>query len=303
MERRTIAERYELLERLGDSTWRAADTELGREVLIRLPAGKIAAATLAHPNIVRVFDQGEVDGEPYAVLEYLPGGSLEQRLAAGPLTEAEASSLGAAVTAALDYAHAEGVTHGALGPANVLLDAEGRAKVTGFTGHGETEEDTRALGALLQTLGADAIAGPEADVTAVLEALPQPRSRRVLVLAAVAALALVAAGIGAAFLATSGGSKPPSPTSSLSVPVPTGSSTHEPAVSQPATTVEATTEEKTTGTTSAGQTTAPPTTSAPPPTVTELPPITELPPTTTEELPPTTTEAPLPTTLPATTTG
>ena len=72
MERRTIAGRYELIEQIGDSSWRATDTELGREVLIRSPAGDIAAATLAHPNIVRVFDQGEDDGQPYAVLEHLP---------------------------------------------------------------------------------------------------------------------------------------------------------------------------------------------------------------------------------------
>ena len=54
-----------------------------REVLVKLPAGDLGAALLGHPSIVRVFDQGEDNGAPYAVLEYLPGGSLEQRLAAG----------------------------------------------------------------------------------------------------------------------------------------------------------------------------------------------------------------------------
>jgi len=79
---RTIGSRYELLEQLGDSSWRAVDKELGRDVLVRLPATRVVGATLVHPNVVQVFDQGEADGEPYAVLEFLPGGSLEQRLAA-----------------------------------------------------------------------------------------------------------------------------------------------------------------------------------------------------------------------------
>ena len=90
MRTRRIAGRYELLEQLGASTWRAADTELQRDVLVQVPARDVAVARLTHPGIVQVFDQGVEDGEPYAVFEYLPGGSLEQRLAAGSLTEAEA---------------------------------------------------------------------------------------------------------------------------------------------------------------------------------------------------------------------
>jgi serine/threonine protein kinase len=131
MRSRRIAGRYELLEQLGGSTWRAADTELQRDVLVQVPAGDVAATTLAHPGIVHVFDQGVEDGEPYAVFEYVPGGTLEQRLAAGSLTEAEVERVAADVTSALAYAHAEGVTHGSLGPATILLDDEGRAKVAG----------------------------------------------------------------------------------------------------------------------------------------------------------------------------
>ncbi len=301
-----IAGRYELLEQVGDSSWRAADTELEREVLVRLPAGEIDAATLAHPNIVRVFDQGEEDGEPYAVLEYLPGGSLEQRLAASPLSEAEALSIATEIQAALTYAHAQGVTHGSLGPAAVLLDPEGRAKVAGFTGDAEPEDDTRALAALLQLLGMNAIGGPECDVTQVLQAPPAAKSRGWVVLASVAALALLAAGIGAALLATSGDSKPDNAAGSVSLSVPTGSTEHatqEPAFSQPATT-DVTTAAATTVTTDEQTTTVPPTATAPPTTATTEPPTTEPPPpTTTEEPPPTTTEEPPPTTTVPTPTG
>lgn len=299
MERRTIAGRYELIEQIGDSSWRATDTELGREVLIRLRPGDVAA-TLAHPNIVHLFDQGEDDGERYAVLEYLPGGSLEQRLAAGPLTEAEANAVATDVDAALAYAHEQGVTHGSLRPANVLFDIEGRAKLTSFTGAGTPEDDRRALATLLEVVGANAIAVPEADVTEVMPAPPAATSRRRLALAAIVALVLVTAGVAAAFLATSGDSSSDSATTSLSVPAPTESTaptTQEPASSAPTTTAEPTTQATTTEpTTTEATTTAPrPTTSAPPPATTTAPPTTEPPPPTTEP-PPATTEEPPPTT-------
>ncbi len=116
MRTRRIAGRYELLEQLGGSTWRAVDTELQRDVLVQVPARDVAVARLTHPGIVQVFDQGDEDGEPYAVFEYLPGGSLEQRLEAGPLTAGEAEQVEADVSAALAYAHAEGVTHGIARP-------------------------------------------------------------------------------------------------------------------------------------------------------------------------------------------
>ena len=172
MRTRRIAGRYELLEQLGSSTWRAADTELQRDVLVQVPARDVAVARLTHPGIVHLFDQGVEDGEPYAVFEYLPGGSLEQRLAAGSLTEAQVERVAADVSSAVAYAHAEGVTHGSLGPAAVLLDGEGRAKLIGFTGGATPEDDERALAALLQTLGAAATTAGD-DVTVVL---PPPAS-------------------------------------------------------------------------------------------------------------------------------
>ena len=194
MRTRRIAGRYELLEQLGGSTWRAADTELQRDVLVQAPARDVAVARLTHPGIVHVFDQGEEDGEPYAVFEYLPGGSLEQRLEAGPLTAGEAERVAADVSAALAYAHAEGVAHGSLGPATILLDGEGRAKVAGFAGGATPEEDERALAALLQTLGAAATA-PGEDVTVILPPAPAAAGRRSgpLVLTALAALGLLGA--------------------------------------------------------------------------------------------------------------
>jgi len=343
---RIVAGRYELHEPVG-SGWRATDSELGRQVVVRLlplgePTPEARTATLAHPNIARVFDQGEADGETYVVREYLPGGSLEERLPA--LGEREAHAVAADVAAALAYAHAEGVTHGSLTAANVLFDGEGHAKVSGFGGAAEPEEDVRAFGAVLESLtvaapalaplAAAAVAGelqsddlparvraaePAAAVTESPTLIRQPpaqpatparRGRGALV--AATALALLAAGVGAAFLATSGGSNVERRTGSLSVPVPSGStaSTADESEPPPSTrTEEPTAEEKTTtkATTEKRQTTTPPpktTTTAPPvvpPTVTveppSLPTTTEPPPPSTEPPPPSTTTVP-PTTPP-----
>ena len=161
MDERLIAGRYALNEPLGGSSWRATDTELGREVVVRLGAsGATGAALLSHPSIARVFDHGEADGEQFVVREYLPGGSLEERGAAS-LSEDAAQVAASDVAAALAYAHGQGVAHGALSEANVLFDAEDRAKVADFTAEGEPQDDVLAFGAILQSLATAAPAlGP-----------------------------------------------------------------------------------------------------------------------------------------------
>jgi hypothetical protein len=300
VEPRLLAGRYELQEQLGSSTWRATDTELGRDVLVRIGGAVDAAAALSHPGIVRVFDQGEEAGERFAVLEYVPGGSLAER---GGLTAAAAAE----VAAALAYAHEQGVVHGALDANAILLDAEGRAKLTGFRGEGDPAADLAALDALRGDTEITVVAAP------LPAAAPPPprRSRRPLALLLVAA-ALVAAGIGAAFLFASDDSPTDEPTTSVSVSEPTTGTTAEteplpaPTTEETTTATTATTETQPT-TTSDTQppptTLPPPTTDGPLPTVPTLPPtlppeptepaptITEPPPTTTEEpLPPTTTE-------------
>ncbi|MGH3071040.1 MAG: serine/threonine protein kinase, partial [Gaiellaceae bacterium] len=135
MPERTIASRYTLLEQLdGGSHWRAEDTELRREVVVRLlgPHEPTSPAVhLTHPNVVHVFDHGESDGERFEVLEYVGGESLGRRLERGPLSETQAQELAQDVAAALAYAHGQGIAHGALGIDSVLLDPDGCAKVTG----------------------------------------------------------------------------------------------------------------------------------------------------------------------------
>src|SRR5436305_11608160 len=146
-----IAGRYRLLETLGrgpmSSVWLAQDEELARRVAVKTLAPSAdrarferearAAAALSHPNICAVYDYGEADGRPFMVLEYLPNGSLEERLAAvrrgtGGLDDDETTRISTELAAGLAHAHARGLVHRDLKPANVLFDAEGRAKIADF---------------------------------------------------------------------------------------------------------------------------------------------------------------------------
>jgi serine/threonine-protein kinase len=90
-------------------------------------------AALSHPNICSLYDYGEADGRPYMVLEYLPNGSLEDRLRDGqPQTDAETLRIATEIAAGLAHAHDRGLVHRDLKPANVLFDAEERVKIADF---------------------------------------------------------------------------------------------------------------------------------------------------------------------------
>ncbi|HEV8568183.1 MAG TPA: protein kinase [Actinoplanes sp.] len=146
--------RYELMDQLGSGgmsiVWRARDTVLERTVAVKVLAGRHAqdpesrkriraearaAATLSHPNIAHVYDYGESDQNgvctPYVVMELVRGGTLQQRLAAGPLPPRFAMRLAAEVAAALAAAHADGLVHRDIKPANVMVAPAG-AKVVDF---------------------------------------------------------------------------------------------------------------------------------------------------------------------------
>jgi len=142
-----LAGRYRLIERLGaggmSEVWAADDTELDRRVALKLLAPQAdterfrrearAVAAVSHPNINQLYDYGEAEGRPYMVLECLTGGSLQDRLAAGSaLPDAETRAIAADIAAGLTHAHARGLVHRDLTPANVLFDSEGRAKIADF---------------------------------------------------------------------------------------------------------------------------------------------------------------------------
>jgi eukaryotic-like serine/threonine-protein kinase len=141
-----IAGRYRLLEPLGrgamSSVWLAQDEELERRVAVKMLGQNAdrarferearAAAALSHPNICSLYDYGEADGRPYMVLEYLPNGSLEDRLKSGPLPDDETLRFATEMAAGLAHAHERGLVHRDLKPANVLFDVEDRAKIADF---------------------------------------------------------------------------------------------------------------------------------------------------------------------------
>jgi len=142
-----FADRYRLEDVLSTTVMAdvrtATDVVLDRRVVVKLLAPEAdrsrfereaqAAAALAHPNIVQVFDYGEAEGRPYIVFEYLPGGSLEERLAGGrALPDGETARVAADVAAGLAHAHERGVVHRDLKPGNVLFDVEDRAKIADF---------------------------------------------------------------------------------------------------------------------------------------------------------------------------
>jgi eukaryotic-like serine/threonine-protein kinase len=147
-----IADRYELQELAGSggmsSVYRAYDRLLERSVAIKVLHEQYsndpeyverfrreaqAIARLSHPNIVTVIDRGEHEGRQYIVFEHVAGENLKetvQRL--GPLPVGRALALAHQAACGLAFAHQHGVVHRDVKPHNVLIDAEGTAKVTDF---------------------------------------------------------------------------------------------------------------------------------------------------------------------------
>ncbi len=98
-------------------------TSVGQKELCRFRAEADVIARLQHPNIVQIYDVGEVSGRPYLVLEYVAGGNLAARLDGTPQSVRVASQLVEVLARAVQVAHANGVVHRDLKPANILLTA------------------------------------------------------------------------------------------------------------------------------------------------------------------------------------
>src|SRR5215213_3092030 len=147
-----ISERYRIEEKIGSggmsSVYRAFDPMLERWVAIKLMHRDIsndpdqlerfrrearAVAQLNHPHVVTVIDAGEDDGAPYIVFEYVEGETLKERIRRlGRLPVSEAVAYAIEIGRALDAAHASRLVHRDVKPQNVLIDRDGRAKVTDF---------------------------------------------------------------------------------------------------------------------------------------------------------------------------
>ena len=91
-----------------------------------------AIAQMRHPNILNVYDFGEFNGTPYMIVEYVPGGSLANRLSQGQLDQPSALRYLHGIAAGLDYAHKHGVVHRDVKPANVLLEPDDTPVIADF---------------------------------------------------------------------------------------------------------------------------------------------------------------------------
>ncbi|MGI8595568.1 MAG: Stk1 family PASTA domain-containing Ser/Thr kinase [Solirubrobacteraceae bacterium] len=147
-----VDDRYLVLERLGSGgmadVYRAEDQQLGRPVALKLLYRRFAedpefverfrreasaAGGLQHPNVVSVYDRGEWDGTYYIAMEFLEGSSLKHIVVeSAPLDPVWAIDVGVQVLRAARFAHKRGIIHRDIKPHNVIVDEDGRAKVTDF---------------------------------------------------------------------------------------------------------------------------------------------------------------------------
>ncbi|HSK50461.1 MAG TPA: protein kinase, partial [Solirubrobacterales bacterium] len=167
-----LSGRYKLEAKLGSggmsTVYLARDQTLDRAVAVKVMHREMseqadqlerfrqearAVAKLSHPNVVAVIDAGEDGGHPYIVFEYVEGETLKQRIGrVGALDPQEALAYAIEIGRGLTVAHARNMVHRDIKPQNVLIDSEGRAKLTDFGISRQLEQDgMTATGRVLGT--------------------------------------------------------------------------------------------------------------------------------------------------------
>jgi len=148
----TLGERYELLARVGGGgmalVYKARDLLLNRYVAVKVLRQQFthdddfvkrfrreaqAAASLSHPNIVSIYDVGQIDDTHYIVMEYVDGANLNEIIRErAPLQAEEAVRIASQICDALEHAHLNQIIHRDIKPHNILIGNNGRVKVTDF---------------------------------------------------------------------------------------------------------------------------------------------------------------------------
>lgn len=119
-----------------------------------------AAANLDHPNIVPVYDVGQIDGQHYFSMGFVDGQSLKDRVDDGPLPAQDAAQMAKTISEAVAYAHEKGIIHRDLKPSNVLLDQAGSPKISDF-GLAKQMDSNSELTATGQVMGTPQYMPPE----------------------------------------------------------------------------------------------------------------------------------------------
>ncbi|HEY5609779.1 MAG TPA: serine/threonine-protein kinase, partial [Thermoanaerobaculia bacterium] len=151
LERGTRVGPYEILAVVGaggmGEVYRARDTKLGRQVAIKILQTRLAgdrehlrrfeqearsASSLNHPNIITIYEVGEIETTPYIAMEFIEGKRLRDLLAAGPLPLKKTLEISCAVADGLAAAHSRGIIHRDLKPENVMITNEGFVKIVDF---------------------------------------------------------------------------------------------------------------------------------------------------------------------------
>jgi serine/threonine-protein kinase len=148
----TSVGKYRVLSQIGEGAmgvvYRALDPVLNRPVAIKVMSDAVArdeslrerflreaqaAGSLQHPNVITIYDFGEVDGHLYIAMEFVEGDDLEDLLAKRvPLSLAQKIDILVEVLTGLSYAHKRGIVHRDIKPANIRIDEEGRARIMDF---------------------------------------------------------------------------------------------------------------------------------------------------------------------------
>lgn len=188
-----LADRYRIIALLGrggmGEVYRADDLKLGQPVALKFLPPAMAqdesfierfraevrnARQVSHPNVCRVYDLGEIEGRPFLSMEYVDGEDLASLLKRiGRLPSTKAIELARQICAGLAAAHAKGLIHRDLKPANVMIDGQGRARVTDF-GLAVRPDEAGAEGRIIGTpayMSPEQLAGHPATIKSDLYAL------------------------------------------------------------------------------------------------------------------------------------
>lgn len=157
---RDVAIRTISREKSGDASFRTSFRERARSM-----------ARLTHPSLIRIFDSGELDGLPYVVMEYVPGKSLRHSARGKMIEPRQAVEIVIAACEGLAHAHANGIAHGAIQPADILLTPKCEPKIGNFGGvdHGQSDGPSPDAAAYMapELAAGSVLASPLTDVFSI----------------------------------------------------------------------------------------------------------------------------------------